>query len=174
MNGKEHDMTMNPVRNSGFTLIELMVVVVIIAIFAAIAIPSYEVYIARAQQANAKSEMLRVAERLENYRGKQLSYAGYIPENQVSDTQKGIVNIPFDAVNNFDYQIILVDLNNSTLSLEESVVGQGWRMIAVPNKNKSNALRKSNSLLLDSRGTKCATADSVSHGSTYCTNAKEW
>ncbi|MGB9191858.1 type IV pilin protein [Acinetobacter sp.] len=166
-------MTDPQTKSAGFTLIELMVVVVIVAIFAAIAIPSYETYIARANKSKAQSEMLKIVERLENYKGKQLSYAGYIPEHQTST--KGEINIPYDSASNYDYQIRIVDINDSTKSLEDSTIGQGWKMIATPNQMKGNALRNSEYLLLDSRGVKCMTKDSLALSSTSCgDNTKEW
>ncbi|MFV5646167.1 prepilin-type N-terminal cleavage/methylation domain-containing protein, partial [Acinetobacter baumannii] len=48
--------------NQGVTLIELMVVIVIVAIFASIAIPSYQSYSRRATASAAKSEILKLAE----------------------------------------------------------------------------------------------------------------
>ena len=166
-------MTGYQTKSAGFTLIELMVVVVIVAIFAAIAIPSYGVYVARAHKSKAQSEMLKIAERLENYKGKQLSYAGYIPEHQTST--KGEVNIPYDSVSNYDYQIKIIDINDSTKALEDSTIGQGWKMIATPNQTRGNALRNSEYLLLDSRGIKCMTKDSLAVTSTNCgANTKEW
>ena len=161
-------------KSAGFTLIELMVVVVIVAIFAAITIPSYETYITRAHKSKAQSEMLKVAERLESYKGKQLSYAGYIPERQAS--AKGKINIPYGAAtNNYDYQIMIVDINDSTKALEDSTLGQGWRMIATPNQTKNNALRNSEYLLLDSKGVRCATKDALTVSSISCgSNSQEW
>ena len=157
---------------AGFTLLELMAVVVIVAIFAAIAIPSYQAYVARAHKSKVQSEMLKIAERLENYKGKQLSYAGYVPEHQTST--KGEINIPYDSGTDFDYQIKLVDINDSTIALEDSAVGQGWKMVAFPNQLKGNALRTSQYLLLDSRGGKCMTKDTLTVFSSSCTNGENW
>lgn len=159
----------------GFTLVELMVTLVIVAVFAAIAIPSYQYFIVKAHKAQAQTEMLKVSERLENYRSKQLSYAGYIPDNENIGT-KGIVNIPYESSNTaYDYQISLIDINDTTKSLEESALGQGWTLVAVPNQTKNSTLRKSESLLLNSKGLKCKTVDVLTKASTDCgLNSKDW
>ncbi|MCH4247920.1 MAG: prepilin-type N-terminal cleavage/methylation domain-containing protein [Acinetobacter populi] len=173
--------------HKGFTLIELMVTVVIIAIFAVIAIPSYQSFIAKSKRSKAQSEMQVIAERLENYRGKQLNYAGYIPEHQNSGV-KGVVNIPYGSSStDFDYQIHVVDStyqydqddqikeNPKTQSLEDATIGQGWKMVAMPNQTKSSALRNAGFLLLDSRGVRCITEESLTTVSDDCgLNSRDW
>jgi type IV pilus assembly protein PilE len=54
-------------RQSGFTLIELMITVAIVAILASIALPSYQEYVKRGHRAAAQSEMMDIANRQQQF-----------------------------------------------------------------------------------------------------------
>ncbi|MBW4052211.1 MAG: type IV pilin protein [Proteobacteria bacterium] len=54
-------------RAAGFTLIELMITVVVVAILAAIAIPSYESYVEKSRRTDAKTALLDLATREQRY-----------------------------------------------------------------------------------------------------------
>ncbi len=62
-------------RVRGFTLIELMVTVAIVAILAAVALPSYQQYIIRSNRAAAQAEMMDLANRQQQFFLANRSYA---------------------------------------------------------------------------------------------------
>lgn len=59
----------------GFTLIELMIAVAIVAILAAIALPSYQSYIIRGHRVAAQAQMMDIANREQQYFLANRSYA---------------------------------------------------------------------------------------------------
>ncbi len=61
-------------NQKGFTLVELMIVVAIIGILAAIAIPQFAAYRARAQNSAALSDMRNVKTDLEGYHAEWMAY----------------------------------------------------------------------------------------------------
>jgi type IV pilus assembly protein PilE len=88
-------------REAGFTLIELMVVVVILGILAAIAIPNYTEYVNRGRRAEAKTALLQVAQWQERTRTQTGSYATSFPAgfglSSVGTTYTITINTGADA-----------------------------------------------------------------------------
>ena len=78
-------------RARGFTLIEVMIVVTVIAILAAIALPSYNNYLRKGRRADAQAAMTDIASRQQQYLMDARAYApdiatlGFTPQTSVTD-----------------------------------------------------------------------------------------
>lgn len=70
--------------DSGFSLIELMIVVAVIGILASIAYPSYSRYVERAQVADGKTGLLQAAQSMERCYTANLRYTGCEPAQNTS------------------------------------------------------------------------------------------
>ena len=82
-------MNLNISPTKGFTLIELMVVVVIVAIFAAIAIPSYQAMVRRGQAAQAQDQLQQIAMALDKHKSRNFSYEGFNIPTDLTVLPKG-------------------------------------------------------------------------------------
>ena len=54
-------------RQTGFTLVEVVVAMMIIAILAAVAFPAYTSYLAKARRADARTQLLQVAQYMQSF-----------------------------------------------------------------------------------------------------------
>ncbi|ENX12865.1 hypothetical protein F894_02785 [Acinetobacter sp. CIP 51.11] len=102
----------------GFTLIELMVVVVIVALLAAIALPSYQIYVQRSHLAQAQQEMQKLAEQLERHKAKNFSYKGFEASYLYRD-KDGVLNSNFDTAK----QQISLPIHSTNPSYRLSIIG---------------------------------------------------
>ncbi|MFU8926218.1 type IV pilin protein [Acinetobacter puyangensis] len=181
---KFRDKQRTPIRSNpknGFTLVELMVVVVIVAIFAAIAIPSYQAYIRKANLATAQQEMQRIAEQLSRHKARNFSYKGFDASylykdnsgnvNSNFNTAKQELKIPFDS-SIAKYTLTIMgfstdekgDTDSSNDVVSEALLtststanlGQSWSIKAVSSDPKNY------NLLLTSNGIKCKNKTSFS------------
>lgn len=174
----------------GFTLIELMVTVAMIAILAAIAIPSYQYYVIKNAESNAKAQMKTLAIELEKWRATNLSYRGFYPStcstNPLSpsivntsgvtyencydnpDTNTSLYVPKGSNASNYRYQIVISDYTAPSSSLIPIVDDENPNIVqpalgrawAMVATANSN-LRGAPFIYLDSRGIACSTTNST-------------
>ena len=188
-------------RHKGFTLIELMVTVAMVAILASIAIPSYRQYAIRNAESQVQAKMKQLEIELNRWRATALTYKGFLPKKIANDgtvsysydtgasddVANTVIYVPANSTAaNYQYKIRLVDGDNTANSLVRSrstttltnadlVTGRSWVMYATPNPTKFNDAHK---ILLTSSGTQCKAKNSdsaVTESSTDCgANSEKW
>ncbi len=138
----------------GFTLIELMIVVAILGILAAIAFPSYQEYVRKTKRAEAQSEMLDLANRIQRFKIANFSYAPLINNVEVPMTLNDLQhsgNIPSQG--SALYTIQLTNVTPTT-----------WTLIATPvaaasQQNDGSICLNHRSQKFWSKGRTCTIAD---------------
>lgn len=83
-------VALNTRRSAGFTLIEVMIVVVIIGILSSIAYPSYQDYVKQARRADAQASLMELAQFMERH---YTSKGGYLADGQTGSAP----SLPFSS-----------------------------------------------------------------------------
>ena len=90
-------------KQKGFTLIELMITIVIVAILASIAIPSYRQYVIRGNRTAAQATMMEIATRQQQFFVANRVYA----EGDETDNDLGF-SLPPEVADNYDFDLVAV------------------------------------------------------------------
>ena len=107
-------------KQHGFTLIEMMIVVAIIGILAAIAYPNYQRYVIKTKRVDMMSEMQNIATQIESRKLAQGTYSN---------------NLITGLGGNFPRQGPAL----YTISFTPNPLTSEWRIIATPNPNSQMA-----------------------------------
>ena len=99
-------------QGRGFTLIELMIVVLIIAVIGFIALPSYRDYVLRAARSEGKAALMTVASKQEQYYLDNKTYTSTLADLNVPATTEG-----------GKYTVVIIAADATSYSLEAQPAG---------------------------------------------------
>ena len=123
-----------------FTLIEIMIVIAIIGILAAIAYPSYQNYKVRTHRVEAQSELMSIAHSMSLYKNSNGNYTAATISQIYGST-------------------VTPKQGTALYDLTLNVTPSTWELVAVPKPSTSQS--GNGSLVLDSQGHKCWTKGST-------------
>jgi type IV pilus assembly protein PilE len=106
-------------KQNGFTLIEVMITVVIIAILASIAYPSYTRYVIRAKRSAAQAQMMEIANREQQFL---IANRGYADKTTLIASG---YTLPPEVAANYGYTITLSTAGAPTFLLTFSPTTTG-------------------------------------------------
>lgn len=141
-------------RLDGLTLIELMIVISILALLVSIALPSYSEYVARARRADARTQLLQVAQFMQRFYAANDGYQVDRANNTVtSQVPANLMKSPADS--EAVYTLEITDATRSSFEI---------RMIPVP--GGPMGADKCGTFALSSLGARTVVVDGVSNAST--------
>lgn len=112
-------------RDSGFTLIELMIAVVVIAILASIAIPAYQGAMQKSRRSDAISALLSLQLEQEKFRAGCTQYASAIAGSDTCDTAGGTYQLGFSTTSPDGHYNLSIDSANGTSFVAEAAPVSG-------------------------------------------------
>ncbi len=134
---------------AGFTLIELMVVVVVVSLLAAIAYPGYQQYVKRGRRADAKAALSEMAQFMERYYSENNSYsAASLPVTTSPREGTAVYNLTFG-----------VSCTDDSTSVSTSQQADCFLVLAIPVSNGLMDGDECGSLGLDNTGNKVVSGD---------------
>ncbi|RLL48597.1 prepilin-type N-terminal cleavage/methylation domain-containing protein [Acinetobacter cumulans] len=140
--------------NRGFTLVELMVVVAILGVIAAIAYPTYQEHVRKTKRVDAQSEMIEISRKLSNFKAGNYTYRGA----NLASLQ---IPVQLPAIGTALYNLSFTPAASGVLT------GDTWVMTAEPVAGELQA--GTGHLVLNQRGEKCWEKGSDQPGRTPCT-----
>ena len=131
-------------KDKGFTLIEMMIVVAIIGILAAIAYPSYQRYVIKTKRTDMMTEMQNIASEIESRKLAQGSYSAISAAVKTSFATA----YPRQGTQLYD-----VTINPTTLTPPDNTLTNKWIITATPKPNSK--MTNDGILTLNYQGIKC-------------------